>query len=70
MVEGLGNTLALAKTARNGAIPGLGVPAHIFLIGAASEGRPGDDAFGQTGSQVYNSVRRRVRSDRRVSKAS
>ncbi len=55
VVEGLGNTLALAKAARNGAIPGLGVPAHIYLIGA-SEGGLVTTLSAEQDPGVYNSV--------------
>ena len=38
VVEGAQDTLALANAARNGAIPGLRVPPHIYLIGASEGG--------------------------------
>lgn len=55
IVEGTQNTLALANAARNGSIPGLRVPPHIFLIGA-SEGGLVTTLSAEQFPGVYNSA--------------
>lgn len=55
IVEGTQNTLALANAARNGGIPGLRLPSHIYLIGA-SEGGLVTTLSAEQDPKVYNSA--------------
>lgn len=55
IVEGTQNTLALAHAARNGGIPGLQLPPHIYLIGA-SEGGLVTTLSAEQDPGVYNSA--------------
>jgi pimeloyl-ACP methyl ester carboxylesterase len=55
IVEGVQNTLALANAARNGSIPALRIPAHIYLIGA-SEGGLVTTLSAEQDPGIYNSA--------------
>jgi pimeloyl-ACP methyl ester carboxylesterase len=55
IVEGAQDTLALANAARNGSIPALRVPSHVYLIGA-SEGGLVTTLLAEQDPAVYNSA--------------